>query len=167
MSVVVDEANRQGRDPPQTAVNRPCSESGVLTQQLNYTVDRDQRWGRKKQAIGKGRICAHNLHNQISAPECRVADNTYGGPLPPCARLRNRTAEEPVADTMADTDKDTELQLIAAARQAAVTAERLSKWEGSLGEVSRGAVRNARTDIREAIERLQNFELLLSCWLAT
>jgi hypothetical protein len=68
---------------------------------------------------------------------------------------------------MADTDKDTELQLIAAARQAAVTAERLSKWEGSLGEVSRGAVRNARTDIREAIERLQNFELLLSCWLAT
>jgi hypothetical protein len=63
---------------------------------------------------------------------------------------------------MNNTDKETELKLIDAARQVAADSELLGTLKKSLSKVSRDAAKSARSDVREAIERLQTFAQLLT-----
>ena len=63
---------------------------------------------------------------------------------------------------MNNTDKETELKLIDAARQVVADSELLGTLKKSLSKVSRDAAKNARSDVREAIERLQTFAQLLT-----
>jgi hypothetical protein len=58
--------------------------------------------------------------------------------------------------------KAIEMKLLEAARTVAVAAEQLHKCDKSLSKVSPDAARNARKDVREAIECLHKFEDLLS-----
>jgi hypothetical protein len=63
---------------------------------------------------------------------------------------------------MADADKNTELKLIEAARQVVVHADLLGNCEKSLSKVTRDTAKSTRKDVREAIDRLQTFEQLLT-----
>jgi hypothetical protein len=57
-------------------------------------------------------------------------------------------------------NKATELKLLDAARQVAAAVELLG--EMPLSKISPDVARNARKDVREAIEQLRSFEQLLS-----
>ena len=63
---------------------------------------------------------------------------------------------------MTNTEKDAELKLLAAAREVAVDAELLVASGKYLGNVSSDCARNARKDVAEAIESLQEFHELLT-----
>jgi hypothetical protein len=64
------------------------------------------------------------------------------------------------------TDKDKELKLLDYARKATVHAELAATCKNDLVKVSRDGGRNARNDIREAIEHLQSLERALDEYLS-